>query len=333
MDRRQFLQTGGGALAAAALSAGALSWSPRAEAATIRRTLYITSGYKTMPDGTTAWFRGYSSSSSAVNVPSTPIMAQQGDTVEITLVNRLSTRHNFKIDGVVNSASVGGSGSTTFSFQVNTPGTFLFYDGYTEPYGRVTGLHGALVVMPTGSSNRLYSGSPTFVQQVIWVFNDIDPAFNSSVRTGGSPSVSGFRPRHFTINGLSSRPPGHPDHGNPAIDAMAASNTKIHGHVGDRTLIRLLNAGLCTHSVHWHANHVEWLTRNGAIRSDIWLKDTLRLENNRGALDVIYPFEAPPDAWPPVTTGMYPMHLHDEMTQTSGGGLYMFGAMTDIHFE
>jgi hypothetical protein len=29
----------------------------------------------------------------------------------------------------------------------------------------------------------------------------------------------------------------------------------------------------------------------------------------------------------------YPMHLHNEMTQTAGGGLYMFGAMTDIFFE
>jgi hypothetical protein len=27
------------------------------------------------------------------------------------------------------------------------------------------------------------------------------------------------------------------------------------------------------------------------------------------------------------------MHLHSEMSQTSGGGFYMFGAMTDIYFE
>jgi hypothetical protein len=57
------------------------------------------------------------------------------------------------------------------------------------------------------------------------------------------------------------------------------------------------------------------------------------IRNNMGGADVIYPFEMPPDAYPPVTTGVYPMHLHNEMTQTAGGGLYMFGTMTDIYFE
>jgi hypothetical protein len=52
-----------------------------------------------------------------------------------------------------------------------------------------------------------------------------------------------------------------------------------------------------------------------------------------GKFDAIYPFESPPDAWPRVNTGTYPMHLHTEMSQTAGGGLYMFGALTDIYFE
>jgi len=107
----------------------------------------------------------------------------------------------------------------------------------------------------------------------------------------------------------------------------------LHGHIGDRTLVRILNAGKTAQSVHTHGNHMEWLTENGQIRPDVWLKDCLYLDSNMGALDMIFPFEAPPDAWPPVTTGMYPMHLHSEMSQTAGGGLYMFGALTDIMFE
>ena len=46
--------------------------------------------------------------------------------------------------------------------------------------------------------------------------------------------------------GRSGRPPGAPGNGDPDIDAMHAHDTALHGHVGDRTLIRLFNAGLCS---------------------------------------------------------------------------------------
>ena len=114
---------------------------------------------------------------------------------------------------------------------------------------------------------------------------------------------------------------------------MADPRSALHGHVGDRTLVRMFNVGKADQSVHTHANHMEWLTENGTIRADVWLKDALYLESDMGAIDAIFPFEAPPDAYPPVTTGVYPMHLHTEMSQTAGGGFYMFGAMTDIFFE
>jgi len=129
------------------------------------------------------------------------------------------------------------------------------------------------------------------------------------------------------------RVPGSPDYSNPAIDAGYNPETRLEGSIGDRALVRIQNAGMAMHSVHFHANHVEWLARNGEIRPDIWLKDSLLLPNNKGSLDVIYPFDPPPDAWPSVTTGHFPMHLHDEMTQTAGGGLYQFGLATTIAFK
>jgi hypothetical protein len=78
---------------------------------------------------------------------------------------------------------------------------------------------------------------------------------------------------------------------------------------------------------------MEWLTDRGTVRASVWKKDVLYLRNQLGKIDAIYPFEAPPDAYPPVTTGHFPMHLHDEMSQTAGGGMYLFGAMTDIIFK
>ena len=334
MKRRSFLKMGSAGMATAALATtGLITWTPRAEAATINKTFYITDGFITQPDGVNVYFRGFSSSQSVLNVPGEQMIVQQGDTVNITIVNTLGHQHAFTIDGLgIPTITINAGASKTLSFTAGTPGSYLYLDPSNAPYNRLVGLHGGFAVMPSGSSNTLYSGSPTFVQQYFWLFHDIDPAWHTAIQNGSTPSTA-YKPRYFTLNGLSARPPGAPGAGDPNIDAMVDPRTALHGHIGDRTLIRILNAGKCQNSVHCHGNHMEWLTENGQIRNDIWLKDCLYLEGNMGKLDAIYPYELPPDAWPPVQTGVYPMHLHNEMTQTAGGGLYMFGSLTDIYFE
>lgn len=332
MKRRTFLQ----ASVAGALSgtAGLLSWTPRAHAATVARTYYITDGYVTQPDGVNVYFQGFSDSATALNVPASSFIVQEGDTVEVTINNTLGSDHSFVIDGVVDSGVIAAGTSKTVSFVVGTAGSYLFYDKLNAPYNRVTGLHGGMAVMPAGSSNELYAGSPTFVKQLFWIYNECDPAVNEAVRTSTTPPpLTNYVPRYFTINGLSSRPPGAPGYEDPSVNSYYDPRTALTGYVGDRTLVRVLNAGLCTHSMHFHANHVELLKRNGGILPDIWLKDVVPLDNNRGSADLIFPFDPPPDAWPQVTTGNYVMHLHNEQTQTAGGGSYQFGAQTSIKFK
>ncbi len=332
MNRRNFLKFSSAGLASTLLgSTGLISWTPRAEAATINQTFFITEGFITQPDGVDVYFKGFSSDTGSLNVPGAQIIAQEGDTINITIENTLGTDHSFVIDGVVDSGVIAAGSRKTVSFTVNKAGSYLYYDGLNAPYNRLVGLHGALAVMPAGSNSELYAGSPRFVQQYVWMMNDIDPVWHDDIRRGRTPSSS-YKPYYFTINGRSMRVPGHPDYGNPDIDSGYARDTRLEGSIGDRTLVRILNAGMCMHSVHFHANHVEWLARNGQPRPDIWKKDSLFLPNNMGSLDVIYPFETPPDSWPPVSTGHYPMHLHDEMTQTAGGGLYQFGIATTIAF-
>lgn len=333
MKRRDFIKAGAAGMAGSILaSVGLITWTPRAHATTISKTFYITDGFITQPDGVNVYFRGFSPSNNSLTVPGAQMIAQEGDTIRITIVNTLGTSHSFKIDGVVDSGRIRGGETRTIEFQANDAGSYLYYDARNAPYNRLVGLHGGFAVMPNGSSDEVYDGSPTFVQQYFWIFHDIDPAWNNAIRNRNTPNTA-YTPRYFTLNGLSARPPGAPGAHDPAIDAMADPLSALHGHVGDRTLIRVLNPGLCQQSVHTHGNHMEWLTDNGQIRDDVWSKDCIYLEGNMGKFDAIYPFEPPPDAWPPVTTGTYPMHLHTEMSQTAGGGLYMFGALTDIFFE
>ncbi len=333
MKRRDFLKIGSAGLAGSLLGgAGLLSWTPRASAATIDRSFYVTEGTITQPDGSDVYFRGFSASGTGLNVPGSSLVVQEGDTLRITVINTLDVDTSFVIDGLVDSGPIGPGQTRTVEFTVDQAGSYLYHDGLNAPYNRLLGLHGGLAVMPAGSSNELYPGSPTFVQQYLWLINEVDPVWHADLARRRNPTTA-FEPRYFTINGRSMRVPGHPDYANPAVDAGYATDTRLVGSLGDRTLVRILNAGLCIHSVHFHANHVEWLATNGQPRPDVWLKDSLRLPADKGGIDVIYPFEAPPDAWPPVSTGHYPMHFHDEMTQTAGGGLYQFGIATTISFE
>jgi len=333
MKRRDFLSLGTAGLASAITgSTGLIAWSGRAEAAVINKTFYITDGFITQIDGTNVYFRGYSSSSSSLNIPGESMIVQQGDTVEITLINTLNTPHNFVIDGMADSGAVAAGSSKTFSFIAGDPGTYMFYDNMNSNYNQLLGLHGAIAVMPQNSSNELYAGSRTFVKQQFWLFHDIDPTWHDRLRRGRTPNTA-YVPRYFTLNGLSGRPPGSPGYTDPNVNPMADPRSVLRGSIGDRTLVRILNAGLASQSVHTHANHMEWLSENGNIRPDVWEKDCLYLDGNRGILDMIYPYDVPPDAWPPVTRGEYPMHLHSEMSQTAAGGYYMFGAITEIFFE
>jgi len=333
MKRRDFLKLSSASVAGAlAGGAGMISWSPRAEAATISKTFYITDSTVTMLTGETVYLRGFSSSSSGLNVPGESMVVQEGDTVNIKIVNTLSTPHSFVINGMVDSGTIYGGQTKNLSFTAKNPGSYVYHDKLNAPYNTLIGLHGGFAVMPYNKPNQLYSGSPTFVQQYFWIFNDIDPVWTKAIQSGKTPSTA-YNPRYFTINGLGGRPPGAPGSHDPNIDALVDPRSALHGSIGDRTLIRAFNIGLADESVHVHGNHLEWLTENGQKRPDIWDKDCIYIEGNMGAFDAIYPFETPPDSYPPVSTSVYPMHLHTEMSQTAGGGYYMFGALTDIYFE
>lgn len=333
MERRDFLKFGAGTMASAvAGSVGLMTWTPRTHAATVAKQFYITQGNIVQPDGVSVYFKSFSDNTITLRVPAPSFIVQEGDTVSITVTNTLSTSHSWVINGVFDSGTIVGGETKIFSFAAPAAGSYFFYDKLNAPYNRLVGLHGAMAVMPAGSATTLYSGSPRFKKQLLWIFNDIDPVWHARISSGATPST-GFMPRYFTLNGKSSRPPGAAGYTDPNINTMYDPATAIEGFIGDRTLVRAFNAGQCTHSMHFHANHVEWLTENGSKRPAIWKKDVVRLDNNFGKTDVIFPFEPPPDAYPPVTVGHYVMHLHDEQTQTAGGGMYQFGAQTSVKFK
>lgn len=91
-----------------------------------------------------------------------------------------------------------------------------------------------------------------------------------------------FKPHFFTINGQS----GHFCHNNAAI-------TPMH-RVGECTLVRIINAGLWTHSMHIHANHVYVTAVDNEVQENPLWVDVFFL-HPMGHMDYTLPFMRPPD--------------------------------------
>ncbi|MFB3886431.1 MAG: multicopper oxidase domain-containing protein [Thermodesulfobacteriota bacterium] len=89
-------------------------------------------------------------------------------------------------------------------------------------------------------------------------------------------------PQYFTINGQS----GHFSTNSPYL-------TPMH-RVGEPVVLRFLNAGFWTHSMHIHANHVFVISVNGQVQKNLLRIDTFDI-HPLGAVDWLGPYIRPPD--------------------------------------
>lgn len=92
--------------------------------------------------------------------PGPTIYAVNGDSIEISITNRLDEPHSFFIPGnLPGEPAIFDSGpiapGQTFgpaTFTVTTSGAHMYYDNLNSPVNRVMGLHGALVVRPAAAA-------------------------------------------------------------------------------------------------------------------------------------------------------------------------------------
>ncbi|MFP5212449.1 MAG: multicopper oxidase domain-containing protein [Acidobacteriota bacterium] len=97
-----------------------------------------------------------------------------------------------------------------------------------------------------------------------------------------APNRSNNVPQYFTISGQS----GHFSHNNPYLCP--------NNRVGEPALIRILNAGLWTHSMHIHANHVYVTSINGVPQANPLWVDVFTI-NPMDQVDWLVPYMRPPD--------------------------------------
>ena len=199
--------------------------------------LWAVSGSTSLPglaSPLTVW--GYSSDGSTVTAPGGPVLTvDEHDTVTITLHNTLSENTALHIAGesLVPDTTGIPSGTRTYTFTADRPGTYLYEAGLTpnSEHQVAMGLYGALVVRATNPAQAYDDAGTAFDVSAPVVLGEIDPALNASANPAAF-DLRAFKPRYFTVNGKV-----HPQ------------NAPIGAASGQTLLLRYVNAGLSYRSM------------------------------------------------------------------------------------
>ena len=302
--------------------------------------------------------------------PERTLIAETGSTISILLQNNLSQPHELLFHSAgpagvhVRSGKVAPGKSKLLEFRAPAPGTYLFSDPGTEPVERTLGLYGGLVVIDPRNAWRLGPTGPEFERQWLWLCHDVAPNWARLASQGQAvnPLTTPAVPRYFTLNGYSgfqalalttdeefnkhreedTLPSGFPRE----TDVRNFSASPAAGAVRTGHLMRMVNAGIVDHQLHYHGNHV-WTVRangidfprsNGRVSpaGDVVLQqweDTIQLQPGERK-EAMLPVRRPPEVIDEVWNARdedwkYPMHCHAEPSQTAAGGLYPGGLMSD----
>jgi FtsP/CotA-like multicopper oxidase with cupredoxin domain len=323
--RRSFMKLGV-ATAAAFGTYGLLDWTPRAEGRQFSIDLFVTEGDTMMVDGKSVYVRTFSPVEGKVSLPGPLMLVAERDELVISITNTLSAPHGFSIAGVVDSGPIAPGETKVLRLAAPPAGTYLYQDPVDVPFNRLLGLHGALVTMPADGTNTPYAGAPAFTRQWVWVTENIDSVWSEQARLGGTTTLDAIVPDYFLINGRS------------GVDSVHDPSITIHGKLYEPALVRILNAGVATHAMHFHGNHLDVLRHNSQPAPYAMRKDTIMMPGGF-TKEALLPLRPPPDMWPPMEqwgpelTLSYPMHCHAEMSQTAGGGLYPNGMLAHWEIE
>ncbi len=226
------------------------------------------------------------------------LMAQEGDSFNVTLQNNLDRPINFAIPGVLSAtAPVAAGNSQLYSFAAPAAGSYFYTDEINGEIGRAMGLAGPLVIMPEDGSNSLYAGGPTFDRQYTLVLGELDDRLNQQVAAGGSYDMDNYEPNYFFVNGLS------------FPDTASDSDTLLATTQGEDVAIRFINTGAITNPMHFHGYHCQVATRNRVPENQIVEKDTT-LVRIGDCVDVILPIDQ---------SGTFPLHTHYVPGVTANG--------------
>jgi manganese oxidase len=278
--------------------------------------LYATDGYHATADGETLYIWGYSllPERGSATLPGPTIEVNEGDLVEVTLTNLGPSRagvHHFPHtihlhgldvdqanDGVPDTGPAARVGeSLTYRFLAAHAGTYWYHCHVDTVEHLTMGMYGALVVHAADGPGRAWTDGPAYDRSYTLLLSENDPQWGNAIGENRTPERTRFEPRYFFINGRS------------FPDTMDHADTHVMGHLDERLLVRLINAGYGWRSMHMHGFHFEVIATDGRPLPQPYLKDTLSIGPGE-RYDILVTLDQ---------LGTYPFHSHVILDNTNDG--------------
>ncbi|MBW5444628.1 multicopper oxidase domain-containing protein [Cohnella sp. CFH 77786] len=294
-----------------------------------RFELYATDGRLALPDGKEVYIWGFSSKNEPGTAvfPSPTLTVNEGDRVEVVLTNigpkkegvrkPAHTIHFHGLDtdqandGVPHTSQAILVGeSFTYRFTATHAGTYFYHCHVDTIEHMQMGMHGAFIVKAKSGSPEAWTGGPRYDRAYTFQLNEIDPAWHEAVEKGEAYDRTSYHPRYWTINGKS-----YPD---TEKDPMS----RVEGRVGDTILIRLINSGYESHSIHMHGFHFQVIASDGRPLSSPIGKDTINV-GPAERYDILVKL---------TQSGHFPIHSHN-ITDNTNNGVYPGGMHTMMMVE
>lgn len=144
-----------------------------------------------------------------------------------------------------------------YLFRAARPGVFLYESGTRPDYQVQMGLYGVIIVRPRGFAVPGNPGYRTaygpctasrFDVEKVLVLGEVHKAMHESLARGLGFNMMEFAPDAWVINGRSYPDTVKPD-GDPSLPSQP-HGSEVQVGVGQRVLLRLVNAGFLNHTVH-----------------------------------------------------------------------------------
>jgi FtsP/CotA-like multicopper oxidase with cupredoxin domain len=249
--------------------------------------LTATVGHVTTADGPNVRYLmwGYAEGSGDFQYPGPTLIVEHNTTVTIELTNELDVNTSIIFPGQTGVTTSGGvpgvmtqeaepSGTVTYSFVTDKPGTYIYHSGTNPELQVEMGLVGVIIVRPPGFS----SSSPTaydhpdtaYDREYLFLLTEMDAVMHDAIEfngglgvLGGMDFFSGAFPVYWMINGRTG-----PDTLLSSDEPLLASqpyNALVRMKPGERVLMRVVGGGKQLHPFHHHGNHARIIGRNGRL--------------------------------------------------------------------
>ncbi len=241
-------------------------------------------GYISTADGNSVYFWGLAPQGGEVQYPAPTIIANQGQTLTINLLNQLTVPVSLVFPGQAGVVASGGTpgvlakealpsgGTVSYTFTAGNAGTYTYHSGTRPELQIEMGLVGALIVRPAGfdastkAGRKAYDHADTqFDHEFLFLLTEMDETIHDLVEMGRISEVDTTKwwPVYWFINGRT---------GPDTMLAAGASwlPTQPYDcmpmfHPGEKVLMRMIGGGRDPHPFHHHGNNSTIIARDGRL--------------------------------------------------------------------